>query len=73
MWLSLTPMYVLVRHKENPPFFWCLKLTRSHLCQVSRHEQIQDASVSSLMIFLTDCEVIYYFVEMNIANLLYCN
>ena len=72
MWLSLTPLEVLLRHKENPSLL-CLKLTRSYLCQVSRHEQIQDASVSSLMIFLTDCEVIYYFVEMNIANLLYCN
>ena len=72
MWLSLTPLEVLLRHKENPPLLR-LKLTRPYLCQVSRHEQIQDASVSSLMIFLTDCEVIYYFVEMNIANLLYCN
>ena len=72
MWLSLTPLEVLLRHKENPPLL-CLKLTRPYLYQVSRREQIQDASVSSLMIFLTDCEVIYYFVEMNIANLLYCN
>ncbi len=50
-----------------------LELTRSYLCQVSRHEQIEDASVSSLMLFLTNCEVIYYFVEMNISILLYCN
>ena len=72
MWLSLTPMYVLVRHEEILSLL-CLKLTRPYLCQVSRHEQIQDASVSSLMMFLTYYEVIYYFVEMNIANLLYCN
>ena len=72
MWLSLTPLEVQVRHKEN--LLWLfLELTRFYLCQVSRYEQIQDASVSSLMMFLTYCEVIYYFVEMNIANLLYCN
>ncbi len=71
MWLSLTPLEVQVRHKEN--LLWLfLELTRFYLCQVSRYEQIQDASVSSLMMFLTYCEVLYYFVEMNIANLLYC-
>ena len=72
MWLSLTPLEVPMWHKENPPFL-CLKLTRSYLCNVSRHGQIQDALVSSLIMALTYFEVFYYFVEMNIANLLYCN
>ena len=60
-----------VKHKKNPKLL-CLKLTRSYRCQFSGHEQIQDALLSSLMMFLTYCEIHYYFVEMNIAYLLYC-
>ncbi len=51
IWLSLTPLDVQVRHMENLLLLF-LELTRSYLCQFSRHEQILDASLSSIMILL---------------------
>ena len=48
--LSLTPLDVQVRHMENLLLLF-LALTWFYLCQFSRHEQILDVSVSSLMMF----------------------
>ena len=69
--LSLTPLDVQVRHMENLLLLY-LALTMFYLCQFSRHEQIQDESVSSLMMFLL---IVKYFIIMKrwiLCHLLYC-
>ena len=48
--LSLTPFDVQVRHMENLLLLF-LALIKFYQSQFSRHEQILDASVSSLMMF----------------------